>query len=578
MKTKIARLMACVLLLAMAVAVYMPVAGAAEAVWNGFKVTTTGTYKLDTSDEVPNLYLEKGATVSITPDYTYDSNENLTFHWGFYNWNTDEGYPLDCTEKTYIFTFEDDGNLTCYVEDSHGNKIVDKNIYLQEYQKPNTLEENYSTSVNDRLSIWFSINSIWEEDIKNYVAEHFICDWNGDGTIDMEELNQNVTVKWDSDFVLPGPTSTKFMEHQGYDIEPGELIAELGAFTQSDDGKQVKLTLENINGDLFTAIYTYYHNGVEANPLKVTSNEQIEVEYPEGSNMTVWVTAPIGAQITLKDNSVYSAEQYPEAVYEWTVMNWETNEWTTLPDNGKECTITMTEEVSVECYLTLHNPATDEYTWIMNYADFMELVPKDEDAEDQLKVEIEEGLSSDSLSAELKAIPELNTPEKVEADITIKVLAQAQSSGVEVSSEQTAVYDVTLMYSTDGGRTFIEATKENWPESGKLTVTLPYPAGTGMHTHKFVVAHMFTESAGDHKAGDIEYPAVTNTANGIQFEVTGLSPVAVTWQDMTNTGCVAPDSPVPATGDSAAPVLWLLGMLITGAGCVALWSKRRQNG
>ena len=268
------------------------------------------------------------------------------------------------------------------------------------------------------------------------------------------------------------------------------------------------------------------------------------MEYPEDSNMTVWVTAPAGAKITMTDLTVFDAEQYPQATYVWSVMNWETGEWTQMPSNGKECTLTVEEDVYVECYLELYDPETDEYAWICNYADVM--LTADED-EEQLKVEIEEGLTADSLSEELKAIPELNTPAKVEADITIKVLAEAKSEGMDVAEEQTAVYDVTLMYSEDGGKTFVEATKENWPASGKLNVTLPYPKGTGKDTHTFVVAHMFTQTTAKHKAGDIEYPAVTNTANGIQFEVTGLSPIAVAWETV-------PEAPaVPPTGDSATP-------------------------
>ena len=42
---------------------------------------------------------------------------------------------------------------------------------------------------------------------------------------------------------------------------------------------------------------------------------------------------------------------------------------------------------------------------------------------------------------------------------------------------------------------------------------------------------------------------------------------------------VQPAAPsVPNTGDSAAPMLWLAGMLLAGAGCAVLMGKRRQNG
>ncbi len=86
-------------------------------------------------------------------------------------------------------------------------------------------------------------------------------------------------------------------------------------------------------------------------------------------------------------------------------------------------------------------------------------------------------------------------------------------------------YDVKLQLSPDGGKTWVDATEENFPKSG-LTVTLPYPSGTGKDSHNFVVSHMFT--AGN-KAGTTETPAVTKTADGIRFTVTGLSPVSVAW-------------------------------------------------
>ena len=89
-----------------------------------------------------------------------------------------------------------------------------------------------------------------------------------------------------------------------------------------------------------------------------------------------------------------------------------------------------------------------------------------------------------------------------------------------------AHYDVKLQFSPDGGKTWVDATEENFPEAG-LTVTLPYPSGTGKDSHRFVVSHMFTTGS---KAGTTETPAVTKTATGIRFKVTGLSPVSVAWE------------------------------------------------
>ena len=90
-----------------------------------------------------------------------------------------------------------------------------------------------------------------------------------------------------------------------------------------------------------------------------------------------------------------------------------------------------------------------------------------------------------------------------------------------------------------------------------------------MHTHNFVAAHMFTETTAKHRAGDIEYPVVTNTPNGITFVVDGLSPIAVAWDEKP--------AVVPSTGDNATPYLWMLGMAIAAIGCTVLVGKRRQH-
>ena len=114
-----------------------------------------------------------------------------------------------------------------------------------------------------------------------------------------------------------------------------------------------------------------------------------------------------------------------------------------------------------------------------------------------------------------------NTVEKIKAEqqrVLGLLLGQDPQGNI-------AHYDVKLQFSPDDGKTWVDATEENFPAGG-LTVTLPYPSGTGKDSHKFVVSHMFTTG---NKAGTTETPAVTKTAEGIQFTVTGLSPVSVAW-------------------------------------------------
>ncbi len=133
----------------------------------------------------------------------------------------------------------------------------------------------------------------------------------------------------------------------------------------------------------------------------------------------------------------------------------------------------------------------------------------------------------------LQSIETLNTQEKLET--AMKTAITQANSGV--SQANTAVYDVELQISTDGGTTWTKATAVNFPANG-LTVTLPYPAGTNS-SYTFTVVHMFTTSDFGKTPGDTETPRVTNTASGLQFTVTGLSPVSVGWTAPATT----PDTP-----------------------------------
>lgn len=158
-----------------------------------------------------------------------------------------------------------------------------------------------------------------------------------------------------------------------------------------------------------------------------------------------------------------------------------------------------------------------------------DLTPPESTQDKQFKLEMETGIST--VPAGLLSNDNLNTPAKLE---TAMKLAVKESSSA-ITEENTAVYDVSLLVSTDGGVHWVPATKANFPANG-LTVTLPYPAGTGQNTHDFVVIHMFTTGDFEKTPGEIERPAVTKTAAGIQFTVTGLSPISVGWTKKSGGG------------------------------------------
>lgn len=171
-------------------------------------------------------------------------------------------------------------------------------------------------------------------------------------------------------------------------------------------------------------------------------------------------------------------------------------------------------------------------TFTINPVEQKPLDQKD-DAGNELRLEVETGISE--VPAGLQGI--VSTPEELETAMRTEI-TQATPG---IPQANTAVYDVTLMVSTNGGATWTPATASNFPTGG-LTVTLPYPSGTNS-SYRFTVVHMFTTSDFPGKnPGDTEVftpDKVKNTTQGLQVVVTGLSPISVGWMAPETT----PDTP-----------------------------------
>ena len=193
----------------------------------------------------------------------------------------------------------------------------------------------------------------------------------------------------------------------------------------------------------------------------------------------------------------------------------------------------------------------------------------------------------DSVPAELAHL--YGSVEEIRRDMMLKV----SINGEPVKAENTFLYDVALLVSFDGGRTWLPATEENFPAEG-IQVTLLYPAGTNGNDFDFAVSHMFTVTSRrlGTTAGGIEVPAVTKTAEGLRVLFRGLSPVLVSWArkgekpEPSPTVTIEPTAtpaptvtpgPLPKTGDSANPVLWL-GMIAAGlAMAIAARSVKKRR-
>lgn len=140
-----------------------------------------------------------------------------------------------------------------------------------------------------------------------------------------------------------------------------------------------------------------------------------------------------------------------------------------------------------------------------------------------------------------------DTAEKVKTELN-RVLSQVSG----YTAGNALFYDMVLQYSLDGGKTWKNATEANFPAQG-VTVTLPYPGGTGKTTHNFRVVHMFaaTSQRLGTTAGNTETPTVTKTDTGLQVTLKSLSPIAVGWSKIENS---ATPTPAPTATPSPTPL------------------------
>lgn len=145
------------------------------------------------------------------------------------------------------------------------------------------------------------------------------------------------------------------------------------------------------------------------------------------------------------------------------------------------------------------------------------------------RLAMEQGISK--VPDALKNHDTLNTVDKILNALKVEVKKQDG----KITDGNTVTYDVILWYNNDNGKSWIKADATHWPKEGTITVTLPYPAGTSKNTHNFKVTHMFTVNMNGKQAGTFEYPIPVKTDQGIEFKVSGLSPITLGWSQIETT-------------------------------------------
>ena len=107
---------------------------------------------------------------------------------------------------------------------------------------------------------------------------------------------------------------------------------------------------------------------------------------------------------------------------------------------------------------------------------------------------------------------------------------QVNRSNASVPAANIQYYDIKLQYTTDGGNTWFDATREHFPANG-ITVEIPYSElMSGLdNSYTYTVIHMFTTDMKGHAVGATESITPIKGANGISFTVDSLSPFAIGW-------------------------------------------------
>ncbi len=162
------------------------------------------------------------------------------------------------------------------------------------------------------------------------------------------------------------------------------------------------------------------------------------------------------------------------------------------------------------------------------------------------KVTVSETLPADTMTEAVIAATGCDTVDELVTYLKTVVTTMEDATAIlsGVTLPNTVVIDVTVQISFDGGVTWEKATPENFPKEG-VDVIIPYPYGTAGSTHDFIVGHLITNGT---RAGEMEFPAITKTDDGIKLHITSASPFVIGFKKVA---AVVP-TPAPAPGGSSS--------------------------
>ncbi len=140
-------------------------------------------------------------------------------------------------------------------------------------------------------------------------------------------------------------------------------------------------------------------------------------------------------------------------------------------------------------------------------------------------------LKEDAITDEAKAAIGCSTVEEVALYLKEEVAKDKEASKIleGVAKEETLVIDITIKVSPDGGRTWVKATRDNFPANG-IDVVIPYPKNVNPSEKDFVVGHLITVGYNGIAPGTMEYYKPVKTENGLKIHIMSASPFIVAWK------------------------------------------------
>lgn len=164
------------------------------------------------------------------------------------------------------------------------------------------------------------------------------------------------------------------------------------------------------------------------------------------------------------------------------------------------------------------------------------------------KYEVAATLPESVLTEKVMEITKCKTIEEliVYLKTAVQEMEGATSVLPDVEEANIKVVDIAVLVSFNEGVTWEPATSETFPKDG-IDVMIPYPENTNQKDYNFVIGHMFT--SGD-KVGQMEFPTVTKTAEGLKIHITSASPFVIGWKAI-ETEPVATATPAPTAAPSA---------------------------